>query len=118
MLFHHSNLRLPLAVERWLARLLMTPRLHGIHHSVVRDEQDANWSSGLTAWDRLHGTYPANVPQREVQIGVPMYREPEQVALPAVLAMPFRPQPQGWCYPDGTAPATHPSAAPTGRLLP
>lgn len=55
--FHHSNLRMPDAVERLLSLLVMTPRLHGIHHSVHRELRDSNWSSGLTLWDRLHRTY-------------------------------------------------------------
>jgi sterol desaturase/sphingolipid hydroxylase (fatty acid hydroxylase superfamily) len=37
-------------------RLIVTPRMHGIHHSTVREETDSNWSSGLTVWDWLHGT--------------------------------------------------------------
>src|SRR5437667_11082462 len=28
ILFHHSNVRLPLAFERWLVRVLVTPRMH------------------------------------------------------------------------------------------
>jgi sterol desaturase/sphingolipid hydroxylase (fatty acid hydroxylase superfamily) len=90
VLFHHSNVRLPLQVERALARFVMTPRLHGIHHSVAMEEQDSNWSSGLTLWDRIHGTYRANVLQQEIEIGVAAYREPSQVALAPSLAMPFR----------------------------
>jgi sterol desaturase/sphingolipid hydroxylase (fatty acid hydroxylase superfamily) len=71
ILFHHSNVRLPEAVERWVALLVTTPRLHGIHHSVVREETDSNWSSGLTVWDRLHGTYRDDVPQEAITIGAP-----------------------------------------------
>ena len=89
IVFHHSNLRLPIALERRLVRFVVTPRMHGIHHSVVRGETDANWSSGLTLWDRLHGTLKLNVPQGEVTIGVPEYRRPEDVTLPRLLAMPF-----------------------------
>jgi sterol desaturase/sphingolipid hydroxylase (fatty acid hydroxylase superfamily) len=55
--FHHSNLHLPDAVERLLRVVVMTPRLHGIHHSIHRELRDSNWSSGLTLWDRLHRTY-------------------------------------------------------------
>ena len=101
--FHHSNVRLPLRVERWLSRLVVTPRLHGIHHSVVMAEQDSNWSSGLTLWDRLHGTYRANVPQAGLVIGVPAWRTPADVALPRSLAMPLR-EPPPWRFPDGTVP--------------
>ena len=89
VVFHHSNLRLPIALERRLVRFVVTPRMHGVHHSVVPGETDANWSSGLTLWDRLHGTLKLNVPQGEVTIGVPEYRRPEEVTLPRLLAMPF-----------------------------
>ena len=89
VLFHHSNVALPAKAERWLGKLLVTPRMHGIHHSVVRSETDSNWSSGLTLWDWLHGTQRKDVPQDEITIGVPEFRRPEQVELPRLVAMPF-----------------------------
>lgn len=88
-LFHHSNLRLPVEVERKLNCVLVTPRMHGIHHSIVDEETNSNWSSGLTVWDWLHGTLRLNVPQDRITIGVPAYREPEEVNLVDVLRMPF-----------------------------
>ena len=63
VLFHHSNLRIPIHWERRINRVLVTPRMHGVHHSNVREETDSNWSSGLTVWDWLHGTLRLNVPQ-------------------------------------------------------
>lgn len=116
VLFHHSNVRLPLGAERVLSRVIMTPRLHGIHHSIVREEQDSNWSSGLTLWDRLHRTYRANVPQAWIDIGVPAYRDAESVALPRSLTMPLHPLPP-WQLPDGTVPEHPPVPAPPDRLL-
>ena len=93
VVFHHSNVKLPPAAERWLRLLLVTPRMHGIHHSVERSETDSNWSSGLTAWDYLHGTLRLDVPQAAVTIGVPELRRPGQVTLPKLMAMPFGTQP-------------------------
>jgi sterol desaturase/sphingolipid hydroxylase (fatty acid hydroxylase superfamily) len=118
VMFHHSNVRLPLRLERWLSLLVVTPRLHGIHHSVVQQEQDSNWSSGLTLWDRLHGTYRANVPQEEITIGVPAYRDPEDVTLPKVLTMPFTGGLPGWEFPDGTRPERRPLPVSRDHLLP
>jgi sterol desaturase/sphingolipid hydroxylase (fatty acid hydroxylase superfamily) len=89
VLFHHSNLRLPPRVERLLRLVVMTPRLHGIHHADVEAIRDANWSSGLTIWDALHGTLRTDVPQETITIGVKGYEEREQVTLPRVLALPF-----------------------------
>lgn len=90
VLFHHSNLRLPLRTERLLGRLVVTPRLHGIHHSTVREERDSNFSSGLTLWDILHGTLRRDIPQEAIEIGVPGYRHPMQLGLPGMLTLPFR----------------------------
>ena len=90
IMFHHSNLELPPELERRIAALLVTPCLHGIHHSDVPDETDSNWSSGLTLWDRLHGTFRSDVPQQTLRIGIPDYTTPEQVTLPRVLELPFR----------------------------
>lgn len=109
VMFHHSNVRLPLPVERWLSRLVVTPRLHGIHHSVVPEEQDSNWSSGLTLWDRVHGTYRANVPQEAITIGVASRREPADVTLGRSLAMPFVDGPDPALLPDGTRPTRRPA---------
>ena len=71
ILFHHANVDLPPRVERWLGLLVVTPRMHGIHHSAVEDETNSNWSSGLTVWDWLHGTLRLDIPQDAITVGVP-----------------------------------------------
>ncbi len=96
VLFHHSNLRLPPAVDRALALLLVTPRMHGIHHSEVRRETDSNFSSLFTVWDRLHRTLLLDVPQPAVVIGVPGFRDPRRLGLRALLALPFTRLPESW----------------------
>ncbi len=92
IIFHHSNVRLPIEAERPLNRILVTPRMHGIHHSVNEEETNSNWSSGLTIWDRLHGTLKLNIPQSQITIGVPGYRDPNDIKLATMLALPFREQ--------------------------
>ncbi len=104
IMFQHSNVRLPIEVERRLNRLIVTPRMHGIHHSIVKSETDANWSSGLTVWDWLHGTLKLNVPQQAIQIGVPAYRAPRALTLGRILAMPFGPERPTGQLPDGRKP--------------
>jgi sterol desaturase/sphingolipid hydroxylase (fatty acid hydroxylase superfamily) len=99
IMFHHSNVRLPVHVERPLNRLFVTPRMHGIHHSMAREETDSNWSSGLTLWDWLHGTLRLNVPQEEITIGVPAFRQPEEVTLAKILLMPFDEERAIWILP-------------------
>jgi sterol desaturase/sphingolipid hydroxylase (fatty acid hydroxylase superfamily) len=100
-LFHHSNLRLPIRLERGLVRLLVTPRMHGIHHSQVREENGSNFSVVLSWWDRLHRTLRLNVPQARIAAGIPAYTRPEDNRLPRLLALPFTPQRDYWRDPAG-----------------
>jgi sterol desaturase/sphingolipid hydroxylase (fatty acid hydroxylase superfamily) len=100
-LFQHSNVRLPIGIERWLNLVIVTPRMHGIHHSQVRAETDSNWASVLSCWDRLHGTLRLNVPQADIAIGVPAYARPEDNRLTRALAMPFEAQRDYWRGTDG-----------------
>lgn len=100
-LFHHSNVRLPIGFERVLVKLLVTPRMHGIHHSQVEAEASSNYSVVLGIWDRLHRTLRLNVPQRLLTIGVPAYAAPADNRLLAALARPFRRQRDYWQRPDG-----------------
>ncbi len=115
ILFHHSNVRLPLGIERKLGRLIVTPRMHGIHHSIVTEESDSNWSSGLTIWDWLHGTLRLNVPQEEITIGVAAFRNPDDVTLPKILIMPFDKQVDSSQLPNGGR--RHPGMSLSSRTL-
>jgi sterol desaturase/sphingolipid hydroxylase (fatty acid hydroxylase superfamily) len=118
VLFHHSNVRLPIAVERKLNRLFVTPRMHGIHHSTVKEETNSNWSSGLTIWDWLHGTLRLNVPQDKITIGVPAYRDPREVELKDVLKIPFVEQRQTWILPGARQPTRVKAPVAASELLP
>lgn len=99
ILFHHSNVELSPRWDAKLNRFVVTPRMHGIHHSTVRHETDSNWSSGLTVWDKLHGTFRSDVPQEEVTIGVPAYRKPQDVTFTEYVKIPFGEQRPTWQLP-------------------
>jgi sterol desaturase/sphingolipid hydroxylase (fatty acid hydroxylase superfamily) len=103
-LVHHSNVRIPIRVERVLGWILVTPRIHGIHHSQVRRENRSNYGVVFPWWDRIHRSLRLDVPQSEVTIGIAGYSLPEDNALPRVLSMPFRRQRDYWTGPDGTRP--------------
>ncbi len=89
VMFHHSNVRLPVETERWLVRFVVTPRMHGIHHSIARDETNSNWSSGLTVWDWLHGTLRLDVPQDGIVIGAPEHRLANAATIGELFKLPF-----------------------------
>ncbi len=88
-LFHHSNLRLPPALERPLSWLVVTPAIHWVHHHRVRADTDSNYSTVLSLWDRLFGSRSPTTRAPDMDIGV---EGREERTLPALLAQPFRPR--------------------------
>lgn len=58
-LFNHTNLRLPLWLDRIVRLVLVTPDMHRVHHSAQRHEHDSNYGFALSIWDRIFGTYRA-----------------------------------------------------------
>lgn len=109
-LFHHSNIRLPIGLERVLNRVLVTPRMHGIHHSQVRNETNSNYSVVLPWWDWIHRTLRLNIPQSQVKIGIAGYSRPEDNRLWHVITMPFRRQRDYWRGEDGEEPQRDPAS--------
>ena len=56
-LFNHSNIRLPLVIDKWLRWLIVTPDMHRVHHSIIQRETDSNYGFFLSAWDRIFKSY-------------------------------------------------------------
>src|SRR6266498_4064323 len=109
-LFHHSNWRLPIKLERILNLIVVTPRMHGIHHSIVQRETNSNWGTIFCWWDKLHRTLRRDVPQDAVTIGVAAYRDEHELTLGKLLALPFGKQ-REWRLPNGDEPDREPQPA-------
>ena len=112
-LFHHSNWRLPINLERILNLIIVTPRMHGIHHSIVQRETNSNWGTIFCWWDKLHRTLRRDIPQNAVTIGVAAYRDENELTLGKLLALPFGRQ-REWRLPTGEQPDREPR--PTDEL--
>jgi sterol desaturase/sphingolipid hydroxylase (fatty acid hydroxylase superfamily) len=108
-LFHHSNVRLPIRIERLLNLVLVTPRMHGIHHSQVRGETDSNYSVVFSWWDRLHRTLGLNIPQSDIVIGVPGYADAADNSVLNTFLLPY------WRRLDGTPVERDRSTLPEAR---
>ena len=55
--FHHSNIALPDKFNKVLEKVIVTPRYHANHHTVVRESREANYCSILVIWDNIFFTY-------------------------------------------------------------
>lgn len=71
----HANLRFR---SPWLEAVLVTPRIHHVHHSMDPRHRNRNFGSLFSIWDRMFGTYfdPDDV------------REPLEFGIPEVVAAP------------------------------
>ena len=91
-MFNHGNWRLPLALDRVLRLIVVTPDMHRVHHSIVPEETNSNFGFSLPWWDRLFGTYrdqPA-AGHDGMTIGIEQFREPADQRLDKMLIQPFR----------------------------
>ncbi len=93
--FSHSNIKLPLPLDRVLRVLIVTPDMHRIHHSEEVSETNSNFGFNLSIWDRLLETYnqDAKKPQAEIAIGLSNYKEPKNLTLAKILLMPLHKTP-------------------------
>ncbi len=90
-MFNHANVRLPLAADRVLRWIVVTPDMHRVHHSVKSRECNSNFGFNLPWWDRLLGTYrdqPA-AGHEGMRIGVSHLQESRRQPLHWLLALPF-----------------------------
>ncbi len=88
-LFHHSNIRLPIGLERVLNKVIVTPRMHGIHHSAIIAESNSNYSVIFRWWDALHRSLRLNVPQSQITIGVAGFQQAKDNTVAKLLLTPL-----------------------------
>jgi sterol desaturase/sphingolipid hydroxylase (fatty acid hydroxylase superfamily) len=72
--------------------IVVTPDMHRVHHSVLRQETDSNFGFNVPWWDRLFGTYRAQ-PQaghNQMTIGLPIFRDRRELRLDRLITQPFR----------------------------
>lgn len=90
-MFNHSNVRMPLAVDRVLRLLIVTPDFHRVHHSWYPHETNSNFGFNLSLWDRIMGTYRAQPDDGHdgMTIGINQFRDPKWERLDKMLIQPF-----------------------------
>jgi len=90
-MFNHANLRLPLQVDAYLRRIIVTPDMHRVHHSAVSSETNSNYGFFLSIWDYLFSTY---IPQpreghENMTVGLHSYQNSHPSQLWWCLLVPF-----------------------------
>jgi len=90
-MFNHGNVRLQATLDRILRRIVVTPDMHRVHHSIVPNETNSNFGFNLPWWDRLFGTYRAApaAGHAGMTIGLDAFRDTADLRLDRMLLQPL-----------------------------
>lgn len=88
-LWSHSNLRVPPSVEHFLRWMIVTPRVHAVHHSDINTETNSNYGTVLTLWDRVFRTYVDPDDAKTPRYGLEYFHRAPDTSLGRVLLQPF-----------------------------
>lgn len=90
-MFSHSNLNLPVWLDRGLRYVMVTPDMHRVHHSVEHVEANRNFGFFLPWWDHLFGLYQSQpkAGHEAMLIGQTDWRGREEQAVRALLLQPL-----------------------------
>jgi len=91
-MFNHSNVKLPTRLDSVLRLFIVTPDMHRVHHSILRNETNSNFGFNIPWWDRLLGTYKAQPSKGHdgMTIGIEQFRARRDLWLDRMLIQPVR----------------------------
>jgi len=85
---HHANIGLPARLDRCLRIFIATPHMHKVHHSRYHKETDSNYTSMLSVWDRLFGSFRLSKDPRSIQFGLKHFDSDKKQSVLGMLATP------------------------------
>jgi sterol desaturase/sphingolipid hydroxylase (fatty acid hydroxylase superfamily) len=90
-MFNHANAGLPEKIDTILRKVLVTPDMHRVHHSVIRGEHNSNYGFNLPWWDYLFGTYrpQPSAGHSGMTIGLNEYQSDRKQSIFWMLKLPF-----------------------------
>lgn len=90
-MFNHANIHIPRRLDFVLRHVLVTPDMHRVHHSSIRQETDSNYGFNFPFWDRVFRTYRPQPGRghQGIEIGLTEYRGVRAARLFWALALPF-----------------------------
>jgi sterol desaturase/sphingolipid hydroxylase (fatty acid hydroxylase superfamily) len=92
-LFNHANIRLPQKWDDRIGLVLITQRLHRIHHSQAKNESNSNYGFSVSWWDRLFKSFTPRAKQSDETLSIGQQDVPavkENASIRALLLQPFK----------------------------
>ena len=90
-MFNHSNIQIPLSIDRLLRLFIVTPDMHRVHHSVNKIETNSNYGFNIPWWDYIFHTYrpQPSAGHLKMKIGLNEFQGDKVVFLHWLLLQPF-----------------------------
>lgn len=93
--WEHANLKLPDWLDHRLQMILVTPAMHRLHHSDIKKERNSNYTTTLSIWDKLFGTYHAPIAnENRLIIGLKKFPNKAKLRIQHLIAMPITDYPE------------------------
>lgn len=91
-IFNHANFAFSDKIDFWIRKILVTPNMHRIHHSIEVQETDSNFGFSFTWWDKIFGTYTprAKGDPLSMPIGLIEFRGESEAQFGQMLLQPFK----------------------------
>lgn len=92
-LFNHANIRLPQKWDDRVGLVLITQRLHRIHHSQAKKESNSNYGFSVSWWDRLFNSFTPRAQHSDETLPIGQKDVPavkENASILALLLQPFK----------------------------
>ncbi len=85
---HHANIGFSSVADKVLRIFLTSPNMHKVHHSRLLAETNSNYTSLLSVWDRLFGSFRLRANPHEISFGLDDTDQPNQQTIPGLFLMP------------------------------
>lgn len=84
----HSNLKMPLGMDKALSYIFITPNTHKFHHHYQLPWTDTNYGNIFSFWDRIFGTFVYDDPNK-IRYGIDILEDDKSNDLGYQLTVPF-----------------------------
>ena len=91
ILFHHSNINLDEKLDKAIRIITVTPHMHRLHHSDIREETDSNYSSVFSIWDRIFHSFTMRPIEKNFNLGLGRrFNDSQWNSFKGMMLIPFK----------------------------
>ncbi|HSA59984.1 MAG TPA: sterol desaturase family protein [bacterium] len=89
-IFHHADIDVGEKWDKIIRCIVVSPRMHHLHHSQDVRQMNRNFGIIFTFWDRIFGTYERNCEPETIKSGLKKFMDEEWQTIDGMLATPFK----------------------------